>query len=146
MQRSVQTFLNKLSIAALVFGLSVPPLALEGQNTDSGAPQVPTTRQGFVLRSQTNLVLVDVRVTSKGKLVTDLTAKDFRVFEDGVPQTITSFSLENVEKLAQASTANGPPPIIDLDKLPPNIPPATIFKTTGSRCCSSTCPQCSRTT
>ena len=128
MGRCMRILFRKFSIAALVFGLSTAPLALEGQNTDSGAPQVPTARQGFVLRSQANLVLVDVRVTSKGKLVTDLTAKDFRVFEDGVPQTITSFSLENVEKLAQASTANGSPPTIDLDKLPPNIPPATILQ------------------
>src|SRR5208337_1735934 len=105
MQRSVQILLTKFSIAGLVFGLSVMPLALEGQSTDAGTQQPGTPRQGFVLQSQTNVVLVDVRVTAKGKPVTDLEAKDFRVFEDGVPQTITSFSLENIEKLAQASTA-----------------------------------------
>jgi VWFA-related protein len=129
MQRSVRILLSKFSIAGLVFGLSVAPLALEGQSTsDTGAQQPGTPGQGFVLQSQTNLVLVDVRVTAKGRLVTDLEAKDFRVFEDGVPQTISSFSLENVEKLAQASTANGPPPTIDLDKLPPNVPPATVLQ------------------
>jgi VWFA-related protein len=128
MQRSVRILLTKFSIAGLVFGLSVAPLALEGQSTDAGTQQVGTPRQGFLLRSQTNVVLVDVRVTAKGKLVTDLEAKDFRVFEDGVPQTITSFSLENVEKLAQASTANAPPPTIDLDRLPPNVPPATVLQ------------------
>ena len=96
MQRSVRILLSKFSIAGLVFGLSVAPLALEGQGTDAGAQQAGTPRQAFLLRSQTNVVLVDVRVTAKGKLVTDLTAKDFRVFEDGAPQTITSFSLENV--------------------------------------------------
>jgi VWFA-related protein len=128
MQRSVRILLSKFSIAGLVFGLSVAPLALEGQNSAGGAPQAVTTGQGFVLRSQTNLVLVDVRVTSKGKLVTDLTEKDFRVFEDGAPQTITSFSLENIEKLAQASTTSGPPPTIDLDKLPPNVPAARVLQ------------------
>ena len=129
MQQRARIFLSKFSIAVLVFGLSVAPLALEGQSTsDTGAQQAGTPRQGFLLRSQTNVVLVDVRVTAKGKLVTDLEAKDFRVFEDGVPQTITSFSLENVEKLAQASTTNGPPPTIDLDKLPPNVPPARVLQ------------------
>jgi VWFA-related protein len=112
----------------LVFAWSVAPLALEGQNTNVAAPQAGTSRQGFVLKSQTNVVLVDVRVTTKGKTVTDLTAKDFRVFEDGVPQTITSFSLENIEKLAQASTANGPPPTINLDKLPPQVSPAQVLQ------------------
>jgi VWFA-related protein len=74
------------------------------------------------------MVLVDVRVTAKGKLVTDLTAKDFKVFEDGAPQTITSFSLENIEKLAQVNTTTGPPPTIDLAKLPPNVSPATVLQ------------------
>ena len=128
MQRSVRILLSKFSIAVLVFGLSVAPLALEGQSTDAGAQQPGPTRQGFVLHSQTNMVLVDVRVTAKGKLVTDLTAKDFKVFEDGAPQTITSFSLENIEKLAQANTTTGPPPTIDLAKLPPNVSPATVLQ------------------
>ena len=64
---------GRLAIAGLVFGLSAAPLALEGQSTDAGAPQAGTPRQGFILQSQTNVVLVDVRVTAKGKLVTDLT-------------------------------------------------------------------------
>jgi VWFA-related protein len=120
--------LSKFSIAALVFGLSVAPLALEGQNAGAGAQQAGAPRRGFVLSSQTNLVLVDVRVTAKGKPVTDLTERDFRVFEDGVPQTITSFNLENIEKLAQASAASGPPPTINLDKLPPNVSAATVLQ------------------
>ena len=47
---------------------------------------------------------MDVRVYDKsGKPVTDLKQSDFRVTEDGVPQTISDFSLEDVEKLAQAT-------------------------------------------
>ena len=128
MHRRLQHLGSRLAIAGLVCGLSVAPLALEGQNTDATAPQAGTPRQSFVLKSQTNVVLVDVRVTAKGRPVTDLTANDFRVFEDGVPQTITSFSLENIEKLAQASTANGPPPTINLDKLPPQVSPAQVLQ------------------
>jgi VWFA-related protein len=128
MGRRIRILLSKFSIAGLVFGLSVAPLALEGQSTDAGAQQPGPTRQGFVLHSQTNMVLVDVRVTAKGKLVTDLTAKDFKVFEDGAAQTITSFSVENIEKLAQANTTTGPPPTFDLAKLPPNVSPATVLQ------------------
>ena len=61
MQRSVRILLSKFSIAGLVFGLSVAPLALEGQGTGAGAQQAGTPRQAFLLRSQTNVVLVDVR-------------------------------------------------------------------------------------
>lgn len=84
----------------------------------------PVTRQanGFTIRVQTNLVLVDVRVTDKrGQPVTDLHQDDFRVFEDGVEQKIGSFSLENVEQLARAGETNGAPPTIDLGKLPATV-------------------------
>ncbi len=128
MHQRLQHLGGWLAIAGLVFGLSVAPLALEGQSTDAAAQPAGTPRQGFVLQSQTNVVLVDVRVTAKGKPVSDLTAKDFRVFEDGALQTVTSFSLENIEKMAQASTANGPPPTINLDKLPPQDSPAQVLQ------------------
>src|SRR5581483_7817181 len=63
--------------------------------------QPPAAPQRFVVRSQTNLVLVDVRVWDKsGKPVTGLTQDDFRILEDGVPQKINSFSFENIERLA----------------------------------------------
>jgi VWFA-related protein len=81
-----------------------------------------------LLRSLTNLVLVDVRVRARsGKPVTDLTQKDFRVWEDGVPQAITSFSIEDVEKLDRAEVANGLPAIIDLGKLPPTVTAESVL-------------------
>jgi VWFA-related protein len=86
-------------------------------------PTTPVSRspqQAFVLRAQTNEVLVDVRVYDKsGKPVTDLKQSDFRVTEDGVQQTISYFSLEDVEKLAQATGGNEQAQVIDLAKLPP---------------------------
>src|SRR5215813_8448086 len=46
-----------------------------------------------VLRVTVNLVQVDAVVTdNKGKQVTDLTADDFQIFQDGKPQKITHFS------------------------------------------------------
>lgn len=48
-----------------------------------------------VIRTETKLVLVDTVVTDKkGNYVRDLTAKDFRVWEDNKEQTIKSFSFE----------------------------------------------------
>jgi VWFA-related protein len=81
----------------------------------------------FVLRVQSNLVLVDVRVTDKhGQPVTDLKASDFRVLEDGVRQKIVSFSLENIAQLASATGENAAPPTIDLGQLPPNVTRAQV--------------------
>src|SRR5271157_2115 len=88
-------------------------------------PSTPVSKspqQAFILRAQTNLVLVDVRVYDKsGKPVTDLQQTDFRVTEDGVQQTISAFSLENVEKLAQATGGIEQAQVIDLAKLPPEV-------------------------
>ena len=48
---------------------------------------------GAIIRTETKLVLVDSVVTDKkGNYVRDLTAKDFKVWEDGKEQTIKSFS------------------------------------------------------
>lgn len=51
---------------------------------------------GPIIRSETRTVLVDaVAVDKKGKFATDLTPKDFRLWEDGKEQKITGFSLES---------------------------------------------------
>jgi len=97
------------------------PIAIWAQQK----PSTPTSRsqqQAFILRSQTNEVLVDVRVYDKsGKPVTDLKQSDFRVFEDGTQQTINSFSLEDVEKLTQVTGEEERAQVIDLAKLPPEV-------------------------
>src|SRR6478609_12082680 len=54
-----------------------------------------TSKAPFVLKTSTHLVLVDVIATNgKGEPVTDLTAEDFAVSEDGHPQIVRSFSLQ----------------------------------------------------
>jgi len=95
----------------------------------TSAGQVARQGNGFVLRVQTNVVLVDVRVTDRhGNPVTNLTQDDFRVFEDGVAQKISSFSLENVGELASATGENGAPAIVDLSKLPTIASPAQVHR------------------
>jgi VWFA-related protein len=116
-------FLVSLCLGGAILLLCVAALA--GQTSSQIKPSAPVSKspqQAFVLRAQTNVVLVDVRVYDKsGKAVTDLKQSDFRVFEDGVAQTITSFSLEDVEKLAQATGAEERAQVIDLAKLPPEV-------------------------
>jgi VWFA-related protein len=58
------------------------------------SPQ-PSTQQGAVIQTETRVVLVDAVVTGKkGEYVRDLAAKDFRIWQDGKEQAITSVSLE----------------------------------------------------
>ena len=67
-----------------------------------GRPQAPVFRTGI------NFVRVDAIVTDEdGAPILDLTADDFRVFEDGVEQTVESFRLVEVTGLPDPAL---PPP------------------------------------
>src|ERR1039457_7716990 len=53
-------------------------------------------RPATVIKTETRVVQVDAVVTDKnGNPVSDLTAKDFHVWDDNKEQTIQSFSLES---------------------------------------------------
>jgi VWFA-related protein len=61
-------------------------------------------QQNTVIQTETRVVLVDTIVTGKkGEYIRDLTAKDFKVFEDNKEQTIKNVSLE------AAGSANAQP-------------------------------------
>src|SRR5215510_8464464 len=105
----------------LVFCVLLPALA---QTKPAPAPQNPPpppvqTQTGDdkdeVVKITTNLVQVDAVVTKDGKPVTDLTAEDFEIYEDGKRQTITSFAyISNV-----AGSASRP---VVRDKTAPSVP------------------------
>jgi VWFA-related protein len=91
-------------------------------------PQKPADDQDEVVRINTNLVQVDVVVTKDGKVVTDLTANDFDLYQDGKKQEITSFAyISNVPANALTATkekpVNGPQPPRPIN---PNDPHRTI--------------------
>ncbi|MBZ5544963.1 MAG: VWA domain-containing protein [Acidobacteriia bacterium] len=73
--------------------------------------QAPATAQGAqpattseIIRTETNLVLVDVvAMDKKGSYVRDLDAKEFRVFEDDKEQPLTSFMRTSDLQAAQAA-------------------------------------------
>ena len=71
-----------LSILALATAASVAP---NGQQPPTPEPQPP------VFRTEANYVRVDAFPTKDGRPVHGLTAKDFEILEDGVPQNIASF-------------------------------------------------------
>jgi VWFA-related protein len=82
------------------------------------AAQAPLSPQGPTptFRAQVEYVEVDALVTDqRGNVVRDLTKEDFRVFEDGRPQTISSFDFVDIpiEDAAAASLASSRP--IDTD-------------------------------
>jgi len=78
---------------------------------------------GTTIKVEVRQVLVPVVVTDKeGHHVTGLSKADFRVFEDGVEQTITAFSVENVgapasvPPTASAAAQRVTPPVVPASK------------------------------
>jgi VWFA-related protein len=68
-------------------------------------------QQNPVIRTETRVVLVEAIVTNKkGEYVRDLTAKDFRIWQDGKEQAITSLSFEaNISEAKPAQANSGEP-------------------------------------
>ena len=76
---------------ALSLCLFLPALS-QTQPAAPPQPQKPAADQDDVVKITTNLVQVDAVVTKDGKAVTNLTADDFEIYEDGKKQAITSFA------------------------------------------------------
>jgi VWFA-related protein len=74
--------------------------------TNAQQTSAPVATSQTTYRAETGLVLVDAVVTDKkGNYIGDLTQKDFKVWEDGKEQSITSFSFEQ----SAASPGSGTP-------------------------------------
>lgn len=98
----------KPSFSLLLWFCVLPALA----QTKLGLPPPPQqTGRDDVVKITTKLVQVDVVVTKDGKLVPNLTAEDFEIFQDGRKQTITSFAyISNVpSSTSQPNTGNSVP-------------------------------------
>lgn len=113
----------KVFLALLLsFCVLLPVLA----QTQPAAPQKPVDDQDDVVKITTNLVQVDAVVTKDGKPVTNLTADDFEIYEDGKKQAITSFAyISNVPNTATRRDKNQPdgPPVAPVT---PNEPHRTV--------------------
>jgi len=76
----------------------------------SPAPLLSQESQGdYTFRSRTELVLVNVTARDhQGNLVKDLRREDFTVLEDGKPQQVVSFDLENTEAVVSTAALEAP--------------------------------------
>lgn len=81
-----------LSNAGRLFRACAPPVtAVLLAATTTAAPQNPRDQQPPTFRTGANLVRVDAYPMRDGKILEGLTADDFEVLEDGVPQKIETF-------------------------------------------------------
>jgi VWFA-related protein len=78
---------------------ATPPVSPSGQVGSSSAAQSPDSSEGgvFVFRKQVEEVVLHATVVDdKQRIVTNLERAAFTVYEDGRPQTITSFRHEDI--------------------------------------------------
>lgn len=85
-------------------GVAAGVLVIAGSGTRATLQQPAQQQVPGAIRSRITLVPLDVRVLDRaGRPVTDLTQADFTVLEDGVPQKVGHFSLQEL-----AAEAPGP--------------------------------------
>jgi VWFA-related protein len=102
-------------LLSLMFGVTMHPATRQTSSPQDG-----------VIRINVNLVQVDAVVTDgKGKPVTDLSADDFEVLQDGKPQEITNFAYINVLDRSVKLTPRAPTPR-QPKNAPPLPPPPTV--------------------
>ncbi len=150
MNRTLQNLLVSLAIAAFAIApafaqsqpaprqlqtQSAPPAASQSstaaapQNSPAYVPapaakrqsQVPQ-RPARVLKSESNLVRIDVEVTDRsGKPIQGLKPDQFVVTDDGKPQKLSFFTYEDIQKIDQAGpqTANSKPIVVPVDSPTP---------------------------
>jgi VWFA-related protein len=101
-----------------------PGAPVQNQNPQAQSPNPSSTpaapNPGYTLRVMSRLVVLDmVVVDKKGKVVKDLNRNDFKVEEEGEPQTVLNFEQTGMHtpdpQLSIESTA-------DLDRLAPRAP------------------------
>jgi VWFA-related protein len=84
--------IRRVTLIASVVCLAASMLPAQAPKTNASADS------GNVFRTETKLVLVDAVVTDKkGNYIRDLTAKDFRIWEDKNEQMVKSFSFEGAQ-------------------------------------------------
>jgi VWFA-related protein len=101
----------------LLFGILFPALGQTQTQTPSQTQKPVADDKDDVVRINTNLVQVDAVVTKDGKLVNNLTADDFEIYEDGKRQTITSFAY-----ISNVPNATPQPPTKETKKATPVVP------------------------
>jgi Ca-activated chloride channel homolog len=100
LQRIMRPLFLAMAVSILAASATIPVVA-QDDATKKDRPRrvLPTeTEPQDIIKIDTDLVPVDVTVTdAKGRLVRNLKKEDFKLYEDGVEQPITSLNVEKIE-------------------------------------------------
>lgn len=108
-------------------GRMLMPLVLATVATAQTQTPPPNPQKAPVFTTTTDLITTDVRVRDKtGKFIPNLTAKDFEILEDGVPQNLQTFSFVLGGRVVNDITPAAPRARSEGLILPPSAPPPDI--------------------
>ena len=92
----------RIGLASMVAFVAIAALVSARAQTQS-PPQAPP-----IFRTGVEAVRLDVRAEdASGRLVRDLAASDFRIIEDGVPQTVSTFALVDIPIIRSSAAPEG---------------------------------------
>jgi VWFA-related protein len=94
---TIQTKIHLLISFVSLFSFFLSSLTLYAETSQSGQERQKKPETETTIAIETSEVLLPVTVRdASGQFVTNLKAEDFLVYEDGVPQPITSFALKRM--------------------------------------------------
>lgn len=110
---------SRAGTAAMLVAIVVAAVGLTGQDAaPREQPSPPDTRPQMPrFRGGANLVRVDVYPTIDGVPVKDLTAADFEVLEDGVPQNVESFEFVQIRAAGAQESRREPNTVRDAQSM-----------------------------
>src|SRR5579862_536263 len=120
----------KIIVGVLVAASCVAPSFLCAQQSKPTAVPAPRESQtppgtnqlnrGTALRTQSNVVRIDIEVTDRdGKPIKGLRADQFVITDDGKDQKISSFSYADIEAVEQAGSEDAKPLVVPVDSPAP---------------------------
>ena len=122
------------------------------QQPNAAPAQAPSAQAPGTIRVATQMVVEEVTVKDKsGKPIEGLTANDFSLTEDGVPQTISFVEFQRLQAASNsAEPSPAPSPVVptaaarhaSADRAG-TVRATLATATTACWLCTSTCPPCS---
>src|ERR1700722_19105237 len=120
-----------LLLLTLTAAAQQPALQPQTKPQTPSTPAAPVTDQPYTLRVNPTLVVETVTVNDpKGNPITDLTAKDFTVTEDNIPQAISIFEYQKLDNTPLAPMADASPTVATPAAVEP--PKPVVPSVTGS--------------
>lgn len=107
-------------VPSLLCAQQSKPTTVPAPRESPAPPETNQSNRGTALRTQSNVVRIDIEVTGRdGKPIKGLRADQFVITDDGKDQKISSFSYADIEAVEQAGAEDAKPLVVPVDSPAP---------------------------